>query len=135
MIRAFAAAVGLLLLALPAQAQDAVDPATVGPNAARDFWCAAAFGVASANAADSGDGVGSLSLRDSMTTLFQRLLLEMQAGGFSREQYDALTADYLGRVLDPFRSVEDGFPRAECETAVTEATAFLDQVPVPGTNQ
>ena len=133
MLRAFAVA-GLLLLALPALAQDAVDPADVGPNAARDFWCASAFGVASANAADRGDGVGSISLRDSMTTLFQRLLLEMQAGGFSREQYDALAADYLGRVLDPSRSEAAGFSLAECETAGTEAGAFLEQVPVPGAN-
>src|SRR5688572_17417849 len=111
MLRAFAVAAGLLLLASPTLAQDAVDPADVGPNAARDFWCASAFGVASANAADSGDGVASISLRDSMTTLFQRLLLEMQAGGFSREQYDILVADYLRKVLDPFRSDGDGFTR------------------------
>ena len=129
MLRAIAIAASLALLAFPAGAQDAVDPAAIGPNAARDFWCASAFGVASANAAESGDGVGSISLRESMTVLFQRLLLETQAGGFSRDQYDALAADYLGRVLDPFRSAEDGFSRAECESAVTEATAFLEEIP------
>ena len=79
----------------------------------------------------AGDGVGSISLRESMTTLFQRLLLEMQAGGFSREQYDELAASYLRRVLDPFRSAGDGFTRDECENAVTEATAFLEEVPEP----
>jgi hypothetical protein len=131
MRHAIAAALSLVLLAFPATAQDAVDPADIGPNVARDFWCASAFGVASANAAEAGDGVGSISLRESMTTLFQRLLLEMQAGGYSREQYDDLAADSLRRVLDPFRSASDGFTRDACENAVTEATAFLEEVPEP----
>jgi hypothetical protein len=126
-----ATAACLLLLAFPASAQEAVSAADVGPNAARDFWCASAFGVASANAAESGDGIESISLRESMATLFQRLLLEMQAGGYSREQYDVLASDYLRRVLDPFRDAEDGFSRAQCEDAVTEATAFLEEVPDP----
>src|SRR5438876_470975 len=127
MPRAVITAACLLLLAFPATAQDAVTAADVGPNATRDFWCASAFGVASANAAETGDGIESISLRESMATLFQRLLLEMQAGGYSREQYDALAADYLRRVLDPFRDAANGFSRAECENAVTEATAFLKE--------
>ena len=116
MLRAIAAALSFVLLAFPALAQEAVDPADIGPNAARDFWCASAFGVASANAAEAGDGVGSISLRESMTTLFQRLLLEMQAGGYSREQYDALAADYLRRVLDPFRAPVTGSPATHAKT-------------------
>ena len=131
MLRAVVLAASLLLLAFPASAQDAVTAADVGPTAARDFWCASAFGVASANAAEAGDGIESISLRESMATLFQRLLLEMQAGGYSREQYDVLAADYLRRVLDPFRSAENGFTRAECENAVGEATAFLEEIPSP----
>jgi hypothetical protein len=128
MPRALATVVCVLLLAFPASAQEAVSATDVGPNAARDFWCASAFGVASANAAEAGDGIDSISLRESMATLFQRLLLEMQAGGYSREQYDVLAADYLRRVLDPFRDAAGGFSRAECENAVTEATAFLEEV-------
>ena len=132
MLRAIVIAASLILFAHPVVAQDDVaDPADIGPTAARDFWCASAFGVAAANAAEFGDGVGSITLRDSMTVLFQRLLLEMQAGGFSREQYDALAADVLADVLDPFRTPEDTFTRAECETAAAEATAFLETVPVP----
>ena len=131
MRRVIAAALSLALIAFPAAAQDAVDPADIGPNVSRDFWCASAFGVASANAAEAGDGVGSISLRESMTTLFQRLLLEMQAGGYSREQYDDLAANSLRLVLDPFRSAGDGFTRDACENAVTEATAFLEEVPEP----
>lgn len=131
MPRAIAVAVCLALLAFPAVAQEAVDPADIGPNVSRDFWCASAFGVASANAAEAGDGVGSISLRESMTVLFQRLLLEMQADGHSREQYDDLAVHHLRQVLDPFRDAEDGFSRAACENAVTEATAFLEEVPEP----
>jgi hypothetical protein len=131
MLRAIVLAASLVLLAVPAVAQDAVTAADVGPTATRDFWCASAFGVASANAAEAGDGIESISLRESMATLFQRLLLEMQASGYSRPQYDVLAAEYLRRVLDPFRDDAAGFTRAECETAVTEATAFLDEVPSP----
>jgi len=132
MLRTIAVAFFAVLLALPAAGQEPLpDPAEIGPTAARDFWCASAFGIASANAAEYGDGVASISLREAMASLFQRLLLEMQAGGFAREQYDALAADALRRVLDPFRDPAGGFPREECENAVTEATAFLAEVPAP----
>ena len=108
-----------------------MDASAISPTATRDFWCASAFGIASANATEEGDGVGAISLRDAMTTLFQRLLLETEAAGYSREQYDALAADSLRRVLDPFRA--ENFSRAECEGAVTEATAYLAAGPEPGT--
>jgi predicted phage gp36 major capsid-like protein len=130
MLRAIAIA-ATVLSALPAAGQESVDPSTIGPTAARTVWCATAFGVAAANATDAGDGVAAISLRDSMTVLFQQLLLETQAAGVSRAQYDALTAETLRQVLDPFRDPASGFSRAECENAAAEATAFLSEVVVP----
>jgi hypothetical protein len=118
----------LLLTAIhPVAAQEAApepDPAAIGANVERDFWCAAAFGIAAHNATRANDVETADALTANVSVILQRLATQLLAAGNSRDDFNALTARYAETVVDPFRPADSTFSREECDTALTEAAAL-----------
>jgi hypothetical protein len=125
-------ALAALLLAgpLPSAAQESAvpDPAMIGDNVERDFWCAAAFGIAARNATVANDTATADALTANVSTLLQRLATQLLAAGNSRDDFNALTSRYAASVIDPFRPAESTFSREDCDGAVAEA-ATLNTTP------
>ena len=121
------------LIALPAMAQQAVNPEEIGPNVDRDFWCATAFGLTSYIAGQAGDPTTSQGDNAKSGALFSGIATQMQAKGMAKEQFDQLTAHYTAKVMDPFKPADGVFTREQCETAVAELAAAPATEPAPTT--
>jgi hypothetical protein len=107
--------------AAPANASD------IGPNADRDFWCAAAYGMLSYSLKQTGDDAGADTASANMQTLFQGLVVQMQGKGLQKEQFDTLVSQYTAVTMNPF--AETSFTREQCDGAVTEAKAAMPVAP------
>lgn len=140
------------LLASPAVAQDATSPAApaepaptapaepapaapaaplpvpaiadIGPTADRDFWCAIAFSLTTRAAQMNGDTTGANVEAEKSQILFASIVTSMKAKNLAEEQFNALTAQYTAKLLDPF--AVPGFTREQCEAAVPEARAAVE---------
>jgi hypothetical protein len=110
-------------MTIPALAQTKVED--IGPNADRDFWCAAAFGVLVYTLSQSGDTAASESANTNMTALFTGIALAMQAKSQPKEDYDALVQQYTAAVMDPFARGAKSYSREECDAAAAEAVAAM----------
>lgn len=119
MRRMVLSAVAATAFVTPALAQ--VNVADIGPNADRDFWCAAAFGVLVYTLQQSGDASGAESASTNMTALFTVLATAMKDKGMAKEEYDALVANYTSAVMDPFAKADKSYAREECNAAAADA--------------
>lgn len=113
----------LAALTAPASAQTKVED--IGPNADRDFWCGAAYGVLMYTLGQAGDPEGSQAANANMTALFTGIATAMQAKGQSREDYDAFVSSYTSAVMDPFSRAAKSYTREECDAAAAEAVKLM----------
>jgi hypothetical protein len=98
----------------------------ISPTADRDFWCAIAFSLTARAAEMSGDTAGAGAEAQKSQIVFAGVVTAMKAGNFTEQQFNALTAQYTAKVLDPFAAPEVGFTREACEAAVPEAQAVVE---------
>lgn len=98
----------------------------ISPTADRDFWCAIAFSLTTRAAQMNGDEAAAAGEAQKSQIVFAGLVTAMKAGNFAEEQFNALTAQYTAKVLDPFAAPESGFTREQCEAAVPEAKAVVE---------
>jgi hypothetical protein len=110
-------------LTIPALAQTKVED--IGPNADRDFWCAAAFGVLVYTLDQQGQAEASATANTNMTALFTGIALAMQAKTQPKEDYDALVAQYTAAVMDPFARGAKSYSREECDAAAADAVKAM----------
>ena len=113
----------LVALTLPALAQTKIED--VGPNADRDFWCGAAFGVLVYTLGQQGETDASTAANNNMTALFTGIALAMQSQNQPREDYDAFVAQYTNAVMDPFARSAKSYSREECDAAAAEAVKAI----------
>ena len=126
-MRAFISAATLtFFLATPALAQTTAED--VGPNAARDFWCAAAFGTFAYVLETRGDPDGAKQAKANMEALFKGITLQMQAKSMQKEDFDSLVKFYTAAAMDPF--VEAAFSHDDCDNAVIDLLAANPPAPV-----
>jgi hypothetical protein len=111
--------------ALTAPALAEVSVADIGPNADRDFWCAAAFGVLVYTLQQQGDAPAAESASANMTALFTGIATSMKDKGMAKEDYDALVASYTNAVMDPFAKAEKAFSRDDCDAAAADAVKAM----------
>jgi hypothetical protein len=117
----------LVAFATPTLAQTKVED--IGPNADRDFWCGAAFGVLVYTSTQAGDTPGSETASTNMTALFTSVATAMQSQGLPREDYDTLVTQYTIAVMDPFARSQKSYTREECDAAAAEAVAAMPAPP------
>jgi predicted lipoprotein with Yx(FWY)xxD motif len=107
--------IAIAALSAPALAQ--VDLARIGPNADRDFWCAAAFGVLVFTLKDDRDA--SSAANENSARIFTGLITTMRSNGLAKEDFDALVASYTNAAMDPFTA--PAYTREECDAALADA--------------
>lgn len=100
------------------------DVAKIAANADRDFWCAIAYSLTTRAGQIGGNEELAMAEATKSQILFAGLVTSMKAGGYQESQFNALTAEYTIKLMDPFAQPQ--YTRAECEAAVPEAQAIVE---------
>jgi hypothetical protein len=109
----------LALLPLPAMAQAGTPPIEIAPELDQNFWCAAAYGVASVRANAEGQvdvATTLLSYSQALANFGKQTMLD---GGTIEEEADRVALSYFDEVLAQFNGeAEPRFTPSQCRVLV-----------------
>lgn len=109
----------LALMPLPALAQGEPAPIEIAAELDQNFWCAAAYGIASVRAGSEGQSDVATTLLSYSQALANFGKQSMLDGGTAEEEIDRVALSYFDEVLAQFNGESDPrFSPTECRVLI-----------------